>query len=54
MIKPPEACGVWMRLARREPEFRPLYRWRCRRVIEGLRKMRRKEGDLFARFGVGR
>ena len=52
MLRPPEAASVWLRLARREPEFRPLYRWRTRQVLLGLRKMRRKEGDLFARLGV--
>ena len=52
MLKPPEAASVWLRLARKEPEFKPLYRWRVRRVLAGLRALRRKEGDLFARGGV--
>ena len=47
MLKPPEAASVWLRLARREPEFRPLYRWRCRRVIEGLRVLRERENRKY-------
>ena len=47
MIKPPEACGVWMRLARREPEFRPLYRWRTRQVLKGLRVLRERENRKY-------
>ena len=52
MRAPPPACSVWLRAARTDPEFKGQYRKRLLRVLAGLRALRRKEGDLFARLGV--
>ena len=48
----PPALAIWLREWRRNPSERRRIREIARRVARGLRALRRKEGDLFARGGV--